>query len=63
MRVRVPATMSTSERVAVAVPESVCRKFSAVRSPVTMLRAGPAQLADDRVGRDRVPSAARQLDG
>ena len=38
---RVPATMSTSARVAVAVPDSVCRKFSAVRSPVTMLRAGP----------------------
>ena len=42
-RVGVPASRATSARVAVAVPDSDCRKLSAVRSPVTTLRAGPAQ--------------------
>ena len=37
----VPATASTKSRVCDAVPESSCRKLSAVRSPVSTARAGP----------------------
>ena len=40
-RARAGDEIGVRTRVAVAVPDSVCRKFSAVRSPVTMLRAGP----------------------
>ena len=51
MRVLVAATSSAYERAAVAVPDSVCKKFSAVRSPVTMLRAGPSRVSPaDAVG-------------
>ena len=48
---------------AVAVPDSVCRKFSAVRSPVTMLRAGPRNSQTIESAAICAPSAACQVDG
>ena len=35
------ATAATNWLVSVAMPDMRCRKFSAVRSPVMRLRAGP----------------------
>src|SRR5438067_5554353 len=60
MRQPVPATASTKRRVTVAVAESSCRKLSAVRSPVSTARAGPAisQIASPAAMRS--PSLARQ---
>ena len=41
IRQEVPATAATYSRVTVAVPDRVCTKFNAQRSPVRMARAGP----------------------
>ncbi len=46
--------------VVVAVPESVCRKFSAQRSPVRMARAGPVISQSTEFDAMTAPSAARQ---
>jgi len=56
----VPRTRSTKRRVAVAVPDSSCRKFSAVRSPVSTLRAGPRTVATRWSARTAAPSSTSQ---
>ena len=57
MRAFVPATAFTSAAVAVAVPDSGPRKFSATRSAVSKLRAGPLTVAS------RVPAATSEPSG
>ena len=60
MRQLVPATACAWRRVVVAVPDSVCRKFSAQRSPVRMARAGPRNSHSVAPAATRSPSRARQ---
>ena len=52
MRAFVPATASTSARVAVATPERWPTKFSATRSAVRMPRAGAFDRREQRAGVD-----------
>ena len=60
--VRVPATISAARRLAVATPESRCRKFSAVRSPVRIERAEPSMRATVRtVASPQEPSSASRV--
>ena len=53
----VPATASTYRRVSVATPDSLPRKFSAVRSPVRIARSEPLTTATTVVRSTRVPSS------
>src|SRR6266478_1936715 len=57
----VPATASTKRRATVAVADSSCRKFSAVRSPVSTARAGPAISKTTWLAARRSPSSACQV--
>ena len=56
----VPRTASTYAAVVVAVPDSVCRKFSAVRSAVTRARVRPDKVASTVPAGTRSPSCTRQ---
>ena len=42
-----PPAASTNRRVSVAMPDSRCRKLSAVRSAVSIAPAEPRTLGDD----------------
>ena len=55
----VPFTSAANCREMVAVPERVCRKLSAVRSPVSRLRAGPERVRRISPGFTSSPSRTR----
>ena len=54
MRSLAPSAAATKAWVRVAMPDSRCRKFSAVRSPASSAAAGPRTLATMRGRRDRI---------
>ena len=53
-----PPAASTNRRARVAMPESRCRKLSAVRSPISSARAEPRHLGDLVAGAAAVAVAA-----
>ena len=57
MRAPVPSTASTMARVAVAIPDIRCTRFSAIRSAWSTARAGPVTVASTSPVVKRSPSA------
>ena len=57
-----PPPASTNRRARVAIPESRCRKLSAVRSPTSSARADPRTTAISSPGRARIAVALVRLD-
>ncbi|MNM34220.1 hypothetical protein D3C81_448640 [compost metagenome] len=59
-RTWVPSTRSARKRARVATPDSICRKFSALRSPLSSERAGPSRWNSGWLAVARSPSATCQ---